>query len=201
MVAEDALRTATQCITTLRQLIEQAQGLTSDPEIETKVRQLRELERTIRRMEASHIAVPDELRHLRMDLTAATSRVDDAMGFMAWLRAELAPLLSMLDLGVGRKPSSTGSGRGGVARAALTPHSVLRDAIIQALQDLGGSGDVQEIIGRVYDLLRDRWTPEDLATSRSGFVRWKSRIHWERLNMVKHGVLRGDSPRGIWELA
>jgi hypothetical protein len=29
---------------------------------------------------------------------------------------------------------------------------------------------------------------------------WHNVMNWERLNMVKDGLLKSNSPRGIWEL-
>jgi hypothetical protein len=31
-------------------------------------------------------------------------------------------------------------------------------------------------------------------------VRWKNRVAWQRENMKRLGLLRGDSPQGIWEV-
>jgi len=31
-------------------------------------------------------------------------------------------------------------------------------------------------------------------------IRWKNRALWERLVMVKDGLLKSGSPRGIWEI-
>jgi len=31
--------------------------------------------------------------------------------------------------------------------------------------------------------------------------RWEKRANWERYQMVQEGLLRSDSPQGIWELS
>jgi restriction system protein len=31
-------------------------------------------------------------------------------------------------------------------------------------------------------------------------IRWKNRVMWRRYVLVKQGLLKADSPRGIWEL-
>lgn len=201
MLPEDALERADECINTVRELLEQARAVLADPEIETKARQLRELERSVRRMEDARIPVPDELRHVRIDLAAATGRADEAAEFLSHVRAELGALLPMLGLKVASKSPSGATERTRLAPGELTPRSVLRKAIVRALEEMGGSGQVKDVLGRVYEILKDQWTPHDLTATDSGFVRWKNRVQWERLNMVKEGLLRDDSPRGIWELA
>ena len=31
-------------------------------------------------------------------------------------------------------------------------------------------------------------------------LRWRNRAAWQRLNMKRQGLLRNDSPRGMWEI-
>jgi len=32
-------------------------------------------------------------------------------------------------------------------------------------------------------------------------LRWRNAAQWARNNMVKEGLLKGDSPRGLWEIS
>ena len=34
-----------------------------------------------------------------------------------------------------------------------------------------------------------------------GDIRWRNTAQWERLVLVKDGLLKDDSPQGIWELS
>jgi hypothetical protein len=43
--------------------------------------------------------------------------------------------------------------------------------------------------------------PGDLAFRRNGkTIAWQNNACWERLKMRQDGLLRDDSPSGIWEL-
>lgn len=129
------------------------------------------------------------------------------------LKAEAEPLVddenSVLRrlLGIGGGSSVPGTRRGGrpkgTTRAPLGT-LVHRDAyevpILQELAARGGAGPAREITeavgGRVADLLTDR----DHETLNSGSVRWVTRVQFTRLRLKERGLLRDDSPRGVWEL-
>jgi hypothetical protein len=72
--------------------------------------------------------------------------------------------------------------------------------ILEELAARGGSGPAREIteaVGvRVADLITDR----DRETLASGSVRWMTRVQFTRLRMKERGLLKADSPRGLWEL-
>ena len=49
--------------------------------------------------------------------------------------------------------------------------------------------------------LQHRLLPGDLETrASSGEVVWENNTCWERYNLVQEGILKSDSPRGVWEL-
>jgi len=82
-----------------------------------------------------------------------------------------------------------------------TPRRAYRVPILEALEQLGGRGRVQEVLNIVYEKMKDRLTEDDLKPLPSGGdIRWANTAQWERLNMVKEGLLRDDSPMGIWEM-
>jgi restriction system protein len=65
---------------------------------------------------------------------------------------------------------------------------------------MGGSANGSDVIDAVGDIVADRLTPRDRDRIESGVVRWRNRAAWRRLNLVKQGLLKDDSPRGTWEL-
>lgn len=78
---------------------------------------------------------------------------------------------------------------------------VFRDCIIRALRKLGGRGRVAEILEDVENQLKDKLQPGDFKFLKDEkTIAWQNRAQWERLRMVKEGLLRSDSPHGIWEL-
>ncbi|MCS7192255.1 MAG: winged helix-turn-helix domain-containing protein, partial [Armatimonadetes bacterium] len=76
-----------------------------------------------------------------------------------------------------------------------------RVSILEALEQLGGRGSVQEVLKIVYDKMKERFTEDDLKPLPLGNeTRWSNTARWERWEMVREGLLRDDSPIGIWEI-
>jgi restriction system protein len=86
------------------------------------------------------------------------------------------------------------------ARGARTPQSVFREPILRILYESGGSARMSEVVDRTGDLIRDQLNDVDRQKLATGEIRWRNAVQWERNEMVKDGLLKKDSPRGIWEL-
>jgi Mrr N-terminal domain len=72
--------------------------------------------------------------------------------------------------------------------------------ILDALARMGGSANGSDVIDAVGEMVVDRLTARDKERIESGVVRWRNRAAWRRFNLVKQGLLKDQSPRGIWEL-
>ena len=82
----------------------------------------------------------------------------------------------------------------------ITPQSEYRIPILEALLEMGGRGRVNDVLEKVEVNMKNRLTRVDYEKLPSGAdVRWKNHAKWERLKMVKDGLLKEDSPRGVWE--
>ncbi len=84
---------------------------------------------------------------------------------------------------------------------SFTPVHLYWPAILSSLVEQGGRSSRDNVIKLVGQKLKDVLTPADRAMLPSGLdVRWTNRVAWQRFNMIKQGLLRSDSPRGIWEI-
>lgn len=82
-----------------------------------------------------------------------------------------------------------------------TLRQAFRIPILEALMELGGKGETDEILKKVEIKMRDILKPVDYEKLSSGImIRWQNTAQWERYVMVQDGLLRSDSPRGIWEI-
>jgi restriction system protein len=88
-----------------------------------------------------------------------------------------------------------------IPRGERTPQKDFRKPILQALYEKGGSGKIAEVLARVEEIFGDNLTEADRATLKQGEIRWRNTAQWERNAMVRDGLLKEDSPRGVWELA
>jgi 5-methylcytosine-specific restriction endonuclease McrA len=85
---------------------------------------------------------------------------------------------------------------------AMTPRSELRKGIIAALNELGGSATRPDVLARLEENMRTRFTPEDYEAvkTRPFEQKWANRASYERADMVAEGLLT-DRNDGVWELS
>ena len=74
--------------------------------------------------------------------------------------------------------------------------------ILEALVELGGSAPVTLVLDRVFSKIRNQLDEHDLEPIESApkMPRWRKAAQWARLEMVKEGLLRGNSPRNVWQI-
>jgi hypothetical protein len=83
-----------------------------------------------------------------------------------------------------------------------TPNQTYRRPILEALYELGGSADAKDVLKVVEEKLKPRLNEFDLQKlPSSSELRWHKTANFVRLSLVKDGLLKDDSPRGIWELS
>jgi len=82
-----------------------------------------------------------------------------------------------------------------------TPQGTYRPLILQALAKTGGRAGAHEVLAHLKQRLNGKFTAGDLEHLTTGAVRWENKAEWERHQMVTEGLLKSDSPRGIWELS
>lgn len=136
----------------------------------------------------------------RGDLSASRSAIE---------RAERITSLidSVAGMVVAHAPTDgvRGSGRknlGRIPKGTKTPAEAFRVPILRALSEMGGSAQIGRVLDRVEQMMLGLLRPVDREglPSDPQQPRWRNTAQWERLAMVKDGLLRSDSPRGVWEI-
>lgn len=108
---------------------------------------------------------------------------------------------SVLRRALGIDRSKTGrNSKARAPRGEKTPQDAFRRPILEALYELGGSAKASDVLKRVEESMRSQLNPIDRKALASGAPRWRNTAQWERYNMVEAGLLKKDSPRGLWEL-
>lgn len=110
---------------------------------------------------------------------------------------------SVLRRGLGLDPSEEETG--GQRRRRAAPGSLLRrfaydEPILTVLARHGGSAPANTVLDEVGGIVREQLTEVDKQPVKSGMVRWRNRAMWRRYALVGQGLLRDNSPRGLWEL-
>jgi len=92
---------------------------------------------------------------------------------------------------------------GRLQRGMRTPEEAYYTPILQVLNEMGGSGKVAEVLNRVGLKMKEVLKAcdyEPLASDPNN-LRWRNAAQWARNSMVHDGLLKNDSPRGIWEIS
>jgi len=97
---------------------------------------------------------------------------------------------------VARKRTKTRAPKG-----SLLPEEAYELPILEALEEQGGRAPTSEIVDRVGEKLNGQLTDVDRQTLESGDIRWRNRVQFVRLALIKKGDILEKSPRGVWELS
>ena len=95
------------------------------------------------------------------------------------------------------------SSRKYIANSSDTPLPRTRYAlpILKALNQLGGSAATSEVLKVVRQLMKNQLKPIDLSSRPAGHLYWENRIHDMRRELINRGLMKNNSPRGIWEIS
>lgn len=92
---------------------------------------------------------------------------------------------------------------GRLARGLRTPEDAFRRPILQALVDLGGAAPMADVLEKVRQAMQQVLKDVDYQplASDPDLPRWRNTAQWARAAMVKEGLMKRDSPRGMWEIS
>ena len=175
-------------------------------ELDEREKQLQEIAKAIDKLEQVNVSVPDELRKLKIGLVAELAIRDETNNLMEELADGLDDALQDLNNLLGRNKNngniSAKLPRKRKLKQPRTSDEILRVNIISVLKNMNGSGHIQQILTDMEQHLAGQLLPHDLEKVSSGKqLVWQNNVCWERSKMVKTGLLKNDSSRGIWELS
>jgi len=168
--------------------------------------QLREIAKTIQRLEKLKIPVPDPLRAEKMRLVVALS--SESKQVFSELAQGFEEILDEVNEHLGKTRSrkaldneSNGKVRK-KKRLPKTPSKVLREHIVRVLKKMGGRAKPKQIIAEIGKRMEGKLLPGDLEwrASMKQYV-WQVNVRCERNEMRTAGILRSDSQDGYWELS
>jgi hypothetical protein len=99
------------------------------------------------------------------------------------------------------KPAMKATTRRQRSNGEKLPQKEFRRPLLDVLREKGGKARVKEIRELLEPRMAPRLSSADYEQVSSGDPRWWNAVCWERNDLVKEGLLRGDSERGIWELS
>lgn len=129
-------------------------------------------------------------------LTAFRDRV-------AALRREWDELAAAAERDEDEETRSARRNLGKLRRGVRTPEAAYYRPILTVLARLGGSGKVADVLEQVREMMKPVLKEVDYQPLASGpdNPRWRNAAQWARNSMIKDGLLKSDSPRGVWEIS
>ncbi|HEY5287197.1 MAG TPA: winged helix-turn-helix domain-containing protein [Solirubrobacteraceae bacterium] len=79
------------------------------------------------------------------------------------------------------------------------PEMEYRYPILRVISDNGGRVPTSEAVAAVGELVKDKLLPADLEMLGKK-PRWEARAQFTRLRLIEEGLMKKDSPRGVWEI-
>jgi restriction system protein len=141
-------------------------------------------------------------------LVEAAQKMTSYLGEIERVEADVAALLpgespEVRSVGDQSGASNNKQHSGRLAKGLRTPDSVYIPLLLAALAEMGGRGTIQQVTDRVGERMRDDLNEYDLQTlpSDPDTLRWRNAVAWVRQTLIEQGLMRKDSPRGIWELS
>jgi len=136
----------------------------------------------------------------------ALERAAQVMGFRDKadaLRREWANLFAREEDEEGSEGYAERRNLGRLRRGLRTREEAYYRPILEALQKLGGSASVDQVLNLVLQIMKPvlRDVDYEPLASTPDMPRWKNAAQWARHSMVKEGLLRNDSPRGVWQIS
>lgn len=164
--------------------------------------QLKEIARTIDRLEKVGVPVPEALRSEKMKLATELEVPNKTLVILQYLVDEFEDILEDLKTYLG---SFGADGRNKVrrkrTRGQKTSYEVLREMIIKVLKKNGGNAHISDVMNDLEKQLAGKLLPKDLEKRKNGQLVWQNNVQWERHRMTKEGILKSNSRRGYWELS
>lgn len=187
-----------------REVIERLDAGSDTSEKAAMEAQLREIARAIDKLDKQGVSVPEALRAEKTRLAAALGVSAEATQTLNHLADELEELLKDLKARIGPTSETAVSKkpRAKRSKSPKTDAATFRHLIVEVLKSSGGRAKVAEVLNGVGERLKGKLLPGDLEVRQDGkTLAWRNNAQWERLRMVHDGLLRSDSPNGIWELS
>lgn len=142
------------------------------------------------------------------NVQAISERAQEFIAFrdkIASLRKEYSTLAKRYETIEGEEERVTSSRRAlsRLPRGFRTPQEAYNLPILQALANLGGSAKMNEVLSLVEHMMKDTLKDVDYEplASNPEMPRWRNAAQWARQALVEEGLLKADSPRGIWEIS
>lgn len=176
---------------------------TENIEFNKKKSKLNAISDSIERLQTSGVPVPNDLFLHQEKLQSEIKKIDNTDEVLIFTAAELFKIIEKINHQINKLPDKGSKQYKGRIDPSVpvTDSKTLRDELLIVIKELGGSSDLNTILQKMEIKLENRITPADKDIVGDGNERWINKVRWVRNDLVKEGIFKNNSPRGIWELS
>ena len=177
-----------------------------DEELDELKKKLSAVNRAISMLQTNDLSIPQDLTEAQEKLKADVLDRDEVSVVLTYLRGELEKILADIQKLEKQQRSTQTTAMRPVQRGTrtskghYTSEDTLKGALIASLKALGGSAPKSKVEDEMERRLRSVLTNADYEPVGEGIPRWKKNAQWMRYSLVQEGIMKSNSPRGIWEL-
>jgi restriction system protein len=90
-----------------------------------------------------------------------------------------------------------------LGRGLRTREEVYYQPLLSTLSENGGKAKVGDVLTAVEKKMKGTLRKVDYEPLSSGpeMPRWRNTAQWARNSLVRDGLMKSDSPRGVWEIS
>ena len=195
---------AALAIKQINNLIEELQNI-KNPVLDAKKTQIKAISKTIQQIERSGVQVPDDLLIIQNKLKFELNELDNPNDVLLFIADELSKSVGKIRDHYNKTSDviiRKNTYKGRISRDIPTiKRPDLQKAVIETLIEFGGRANANDVLDKLAIKLKTKLTPADLELLDDGYTRWQKNVHWTRYILTEKGVLKSNSPRGIWELS
>lgn len=183
----------------LEKAIKGSAGRVDFSDYEANAVKLNEVTKVIDSLKEKDVEVPEELRRLKSNLSLGIHDQEKIIKELQGLEVRLSSVLDGLRRMLSKKGQTATTRRLKKRYVLETSPTLLQKEIRKAIRELGGSGQKKAIIEIIQRNLEDKFKKDD-RIKKNGTEQWILNVTRERGFMIRDGVLKSGSPRGVWEL-
>jgi hypothetical protein len=113
----------------------------------------------------------------------------------------IAKALAALDMMTGEPPPAPRTQSTKKADGPKLPQKDFRVPLLLTLLKVGGSAAAKDVRSMMEPMMAAYLNDGDYESVSTGDPRWWNAVCWERNDLVKEGLMRDDSTRGVWEIS
>ncbi len=170
-------------------------------DLKNKKEQFRIIDRSVRELRNKDFPVPKEMNAIRNNLIAEIEKHSLPVSKLQEQYEKALDIVLEFGRICKRSPRKDLYLRAKKHRSEETDIDTLAKVLVNALEEMGGSGREQIIFQKIGEDFKEELTKADMACPKGKTPRWQSNLKRARRKLINEGILTQESKGRKWALA